>query len=114
VQQDQGRGAAEDVIVVAVPVELKSVVGPIDALIAMAGAKIRAARGTHAVDYAQTEKEVEACLAAIERATHVGLLAALDVDVPRVEIGGKTFRRVGRSPASYRTMAGDVKVKRTL
>jgi DNA-directed RNA polymerase specialized sigma24 family protein len=43
--------------VIAVPVELESVAGPIDALTAMAGAKIRAARGTHAVHHTLSTRE---------------------------------------------------------
>lgn len=113
-KQIPGRGAAKDQIVVAVPVELKSLVEPIEALIAAAQEARHSAAGTHAIDYAETERLVEERVAAIERATHACLLASLDMDVPRVEIGGKTFRRVHRSAGDYFTMAGLVSVERTL
>ncbi len=114
VKETPGRGAAEDTIVVAVPVELKSLLKPIEALIAAAQEAMRSASGTHAVDYAATERVVEEHVAAIERATHAELLASLDVNAERVEIGGKVFRRVHRCAGDYFTMAGPVSVERTL
>jgi len=114
VNKAPGRGAAKDSMVVAVPVELKSLLEPINALIAVALEARRAAAGTHAVDYAATERVVEEHVAAIERATHAELLASLDVDTPRVEIGGKVHRRVHRCVGDYFTMAGPVSVERTL
>ncbi len=109
-----GRGAAKDSIVLAVPVQLKSLLKPIVALIAAAQDAMRSAAGTHAFDYATTERVVEEHVAAIERATHAEVLASLDVDAPRVEVGGKTYRRAHRCAGDYFTMAGPVSVERTL
>lgn len=67
-----------------------------------------------AVDYAKVEREVAAAVAQIERAAHQGLLAGLDVDAKRVVIGGEVYRRVGRCEGAYHTMAGSIRVLRSL
>jgi len=53
-------------------------------------------------------------VAAVERASHEALLAALDVDAPVVRIDGKRYLRVGHGPGDYFCMAGAVSVPRTL
>ncbi len=68
-----------------------------------------------AVDYGQQERQVAEQSARIEREAHRARLTALDIDAPRVEIGGKSYRRVLRDePGPYHTLAGSVAVKRTL
>jgi hypothetical protein len=57
---------------------------------------------------------VAAGAAAIERASHQAVLQGLDVDQPRVVIEGQVYSRVGRYAADYYTMAGAVRVTRTL
>ena len=109
-----GRGAAEKYIVVAVPVELKSLVEPIRALIRAAGKARKAARGGSAIDYAEVERSMEEKAAAIERATHADILPALEVDAERVVIGGDTFTRIGRASGTYNTMTGPVVVNRAV
>lgn len=67
-----------------------------------------------AVDYGRVEQEVAQATAALERAAHVQLLGALDVDAPQVVIAGQTYRKVMRSLGSYYTQAGAVQLERTL
>ena len=67
-----------------------------------------------AVDYATIERQVAAGAAAIERASHQAVLQGLDVDQARVVIEGQVYHRVGRYEADYYTMAGPVRVTRTL
>ena len=74
----------------------------------------RSTRGGRAVDDAAIERQGAAGAAAIERASHQAVLQGLDVDQPRVGIEGKEYRRVGRYEADYYTMAGPVRVTRTL
>jgi hypothetical protein len=66
------------------------------------------------VDYAQVEREIGTRTAAIERAAHERLLAALDVDAPAVVIDGQVHTRVHRVEGRYYTVAGDVVVPRSL
>ena len=48
------------------------------------------------VDYSRVETSVREACAAVERSAHQCLLQSLDVDAPRVTIGGKRCSRVGR------------------
>ena len=59
-------------------------------------------------------RQVAAGAAAIERASHQAVLQGLDIDQPRVRIEGQEYCRVGRYEAEYYTMAGPVRVIRTL
>ena len=49
-----------------------------------------------------------------ERTAHGDILVALDVDAPRVRIGGKTFTRISREPGTYKTTTGPEVVERTV
>lgn len=98
----------------AVPVELKSLVDPIEALIRAVEDARKSARGGRAIDYAKVEEAIEEKTAVIERKAHASILAALDVDAPRVRIGGKTFTRIGREPGTYNTMTGPEVVERAV
>jgi hypothetical protein len=110
-----GRGAAAAIdIVVAVPVELKSLVAPVRALIEATAARVRAVRGGAAVNYAEIEREIETRSAALERAAHKCVLAGIEVDAARVEIRGATYARVGYGNGTYYTMSGPVRVRRAL
>jgi hypothetical protein len=66
------------------------------------------------IDYASIEREVGAATASIEREAHRVILASLDIDAPRVRIGGHVHARVGRYEATYYTMAGPVVVERSI
>lgn len=67
-----------------------------------------------AVDYAKVERDIAAAVANVERAAHGGLLAGLDVDAKRVVIGGEIYTRVGRCEGAYHTLAGSIRVLRSL
>ena len=67
-----------------------------------------------AVDYASVESIVAEACAALERKAHQGLLQSLDIDCPRVVIGGQSYTRVGRCSDTYQTMTGPVSVERSL
>lgn len=66
------------------------------------------------VDYAQVERQSADRVAQLEREVPQGLLQALDVDAPRLRIGGKLYKQVGRSNGLYHTMAGSCQVPRCL
>ena len=66
------------------------------------------------LDYGVYEQALGACFRNAERGVHAKELAALDVDAPEVWIRGKRHRRVGRYPATYKTLAGPVTVERIL
>jgi len=111
----QGRGADEEVIFVAVPVQHKRLVEPMKALIRATEKACATARGGKAVDYAAIEREMEERAAAIELAVHADILRALEVDAPCVRIGGVRYTRILQSSAgTYYTMAGPVQVKRSV
>ena len=94
--------------------ELKGVGEAIRALVRQVEASWRSTHGGRAVDYATIERHVAAGAAAIERASHQAVLQGLDVDQPRVVIEGQVYHRVGRYEAEYYTMAGPVRIIRTL
>src|SRR5215813_14694386 len=101
-------------MVIEIPDELKGVGEAVWALIRQVEATWRSTRGVKALDYAEIEQQLAAGAAAIERASHQVVLQGLDVDQPRVRIEGKVYGRVGRYEADYYTMAGPVRVTRTL
>jgi hypothetical protein len=102
-------------IVIEIPEKLKFLVTPIERIIAGVERRVVSmGAGGRSVDYGDVEREVAEQAMAIERAAHQSLLSALDVDAPQLMIGGRLHRRVLRSEANYRTMAGPVSVKRSL
>jgi hypothetical protein len=101
-------------MVIEMPEELKGVGEAVTAMIQQVEASWRSTRGGRAVDYAAIERQVAAGTAAIERASHQAVLQGLDIDQPRVRIEGQVYRRVGRYAAEYYTLAGPVRVTRTL
>jgi len=101
-------------MVIEMPDELKGVGEAVKAMIRQVEANWRSTRGGRAVDYAAIERQVAAGVAAIERAGHQAVLQGLDIDQPRVVIEGLVYRRVGRYEADYYTMAGPVRIMRTL
>lgn len=108
------RGAVAEPIVITLSPELKGLAAPIRALVSKAEALVRSGRGGHAVDYGAIEREIEQLSADIERSAHADILASLEVDAPRVCIGGKRYALVGHSPATYYLMAGPVTLTRAL
>jgi hypothetical protein len=101
-------------MVIEIPEELKGVGEAVQGLVRHVEASWRSTRGGRAVDYATIERQVAAGAAAIERASHQAVLQGLDIDQPRVRIEGQEYRRVGRYEAEYYTLAGPVRVTRTL
>lgn len=101
-------------MVIEVPEELKDLgVAMIGAMAAVKGA-LGGVVGGKALDYDSVECAIAESVARIERAGHRAILAALDVDRSAVMIGGSRYARVGRSEATYYTMAGPVVIKRSL
>lgn len=70
--------------------------------------------GGKVADYRMFEDELGAATAALERACHGRMLAALDVNCARVSIGGVAYANVGRYDGTYYTLAGPVTVPRSL
>jgi hypothetical protein len=101
-------------MVIEIPDELKGVCEAVRAMVRQVEATWRSTRGGRALDYPEIERQVAAGAAAIERASHQAVLQGLDVDQPRVVIEGQVYSRVGRYEADYYTMAGPVRVTRTL
>lgn len=101
-------------MVLEMPEELKGVGEARQTLVRQVAASWRSTRGGGAVDYATIERQVAAGTAAIERASHQAVLQGLDIDQPRVVIEGQGYHRVGRYEADYYTLAGPVRVTRTL
>ena len=101
-------------MVIEMPDELKGGGEAVKAMIRQVEANWRSTRGGRAVDYAAIERQVAAGVAAIERAGHQAVRQGLDIDKPRVVSEGLGYRRVGRYEADYYTMAGPVRIMRTL
>jgi hypothetical protein len=101
-------------MVLEMPEELKGVGEALQAFVRQVEASWRSTHGGRAVDYATIERQIAAGAAAIERASHQAVLQGLDIDQPRVRIEGQEYRRVGRYAADYYTLAGPVRVTRTL
>jgi len=101
-------------IMIRIPDDCKPLADAIEQVIAGMARALRRAEGGRALDYGQVEREVGERVAAVERAVHQRLLAALDVDAPTVVIDGRVHTRVHRVEGRYYTLAGDVVVMRSL
>jgi hypothetical protein len=101
-------------MVIEMPDELKGVGEAVREMLWQVEAAWRSTRGGKALEYPEIERQLAAGAATIERASHQAVLQGLDIDQPRVRIGGKKYGRVGRYAAEYYTMAGPVVVERTL
>ena len=108
------RGADTEPILIEVPVGCKDLVVAIEGMIAAVREAQKSAYGTRAVDYASVEATVGAQAAAVERAAHAGILKALEVDAPKLVIGGETYSRIDHALGTYRTMAGEVQLARAI
>ncbi len=97
-----------------VPVEHKGLAESMQSLVDATVAAAVSSRGGHAVDYADTERAIAKQTAAVERAAHAEVLRALDVDAPRIRVRGALYASFRRTPGTYFTMAGEVKVERTV
>ena len=101
-------------IMISIPDDCKSLADAVTQLVASVDRAHHRASGGRAVDYAQIERDVGERTAAVERAAHQSILAALDVDAPTVVIDGRVHTRVHRAEGRYYTLAGDVVVERSL
>jgi hypothetical protein len=101
-------------MVIEIPDELKGVSEAVSAMVRQVEAVWRSTGGGKAVDYLRIERQLAEGAAAIERASHQAVWQSLDVEHPRVKIEGQEYSRVGRYGADYYTMAGPVRVERTL
>jgi len=101
-------------IMISIPDRCKPLAEAMEQLIACSARAMHHAAGGRAVDYARIERDVGERTAAVERAAHQSILAALDVDAPTVLIDGRRHTRVHRVEGRYYTMAGDVVVPRSL
>jgi hypothetical protein len=113
-KNQSGRGAGTEPILLEVPAECKDLVGPIQDMITAMRTAQQSGHGTRAVDYASVEATVGAHAAAIERAAHAGILQTLEVDAPKLVIGGETYSRIDHALGTYRTMAGAVQFARAI
>jgi len=101
-------------IMISIPDDWTSLAEAVTQVVASVERAQRRADGGRAVDYAQIEREIGERTAAVERAVHERILAALDVDAPAVVIEGRVHTRVHRAEGRYYTLAGDVVVPRSL
>lgn len=101
-------------IMIALPDDCKPLADAVERLVACSQRAMRRATGGRAVDYAQIEREVGERTAEVERAAHLAILTALDVDAPAVVIDGRVHTRVHRVEGRYYTLAGDVVLTRSL
>ena len=67
-----------------------------------------------AIDYGALEQRVADALGEVERGLHAQVLARLDIDVLAIRVWGDEYRRIGRSESEYHTLAGTVRVMRTV
>jgi hypothetical protein len=101
-------------MVIEVPEELKEFGEVMQRTLAMVVKARGATVGSKALDYAEMERTLSEQCGALEREGHRVILQALDIDRKQVEIGGQRHTRVGRSEATYYTMAGPVAISRAL
>lgn len=101
-------------IVIEVEPNLKPLVDVFEGLLDNVRGTVKSNPGGRAVSYAETERIFERACAALECGAHAVALDSLDIDVPRVSIGGNVFDRIGRSEATFFTMAGTVRIERCL
>jgi len=109
-----GRGVGTEPIIIEVPAECKDLVPPIKEMIAAMRKAQQSGYGTCAVDYAQVEETIALRTAEIEREAHAGILRTLEVDAPKLTIGGASYTQIGHADGTYKTMSGPVTVLRAI
>jgi hypothetical protein len=70
------------------------------------------AAGGAAIDYGALEQHVADALGEVECGLHAQVLARLDV--PAIRVWGDEYRRISRAESDYHTLAGTVRVMRTV
>jgi hypothetical protein len=101
-------------IVLDVADEFKPLLEELTLLLRVVSAKVEEIRAAPRSDYAAVERALAERTAAIEAQSHGILLRAADLDGPRLRVGDRLYRRVGRHPATYYTAAGPVAVERSI
>lgn len=101
-------------IVIDVPEECKGLVLALENIVDVTSRMLSKTSGGRALPFAEWERQIEAAANEVERASHQTILAALDVDAPLVRIWNTSYRRVGRYPATFKTLAGPIEVERSL
>ena len=101
-------------LVIEVPEELRGLGEAFGTMVARVQGTVAGARGGKAVDYGQVEGAIAEEAGGLERAAHRAILAALDIDVPAIIVGGIRYTKVGRCEAPYHTLAGSVDIERSL
>ncbi len=109
-----GRGANDDDIIIRVPVQHKGFAKSIQSLINEVIAEEHATVGGRAVNYAEVEDRMSTSVSAIEREAHAVILRSLEIDVPKIRIGGKWYTRIGHANGIFRTLSGPVEIPRAI
>jgi hypothetical protein len=65
-------------------------------------------------DLAEFERRLHKLVVAVECEAVEAELAKFDIDVPEIEIAGRRYKQVVRSPESYLCIGGEVRVERSL
>ena len=101
----------------AINLDLKSTSSAIDGIVAKLSAKIKEVffqPDTGSAGLEGFERELRRIVAEAERDVMAEKLAQYDVDVPKLVIDGKSYRRVLRAESTYTCAAGEVRVMRSL
>jgi hypothetical protein len=67
-----------------------------------------------AIDYGAIEQRIADALSEFERGLRAQVLVRLDIDVPGIRMWGDDYRRIGRFESDYHTLAGTVRMMRTV
>ena len=114
VSKTPNRGCPVARIVIEVSDQNNSLVLAVQELVALVERLQQRSSGGKPIDYAKIEREVGVATAKVERSAHHGLLAGLDIDAEKVVIGGDVYTRVERCEGPYHTLAGTIRVLRSL
>lgn len=101
-------------IVLEVPEELSGIEAVLNELLSVVNAQFDRARGRGPAHYATFETDLATAVHRIECTVHAAMLAALDIDAPRLVINAQEHVRVIRAATTFYTQAGGVEVNRTL
>lgn len=101
-------------IVIEIPEMFNSLAAGLETFVQEVQAAVPVSSGGRAVDYGPVEVKLAEATAKLERAVHKDALSSLDIDAERLVIGGVIHSRVGRYPATYYSMAGEVVLERSL
>jgi hypothetical protein len=101
-------------VTIDVPEGFEDAVKALEETLKRAQAGVAGAKAGDMAAFDATWKAVNEGVEETERHMKRRLLRALDVDTPRILVGGKPHARVGRYTATYKTRQGEVEVERSL